>query len=130
VTASSIERERIRTINVSAINNEGDPVAATVIVTVRGIQVGSFTLNSEHTNASIDIAEEFGEVDLIARSGRQTLTAHLPVAERSHSFIFSIALTRMRTAVAVVAQARCADGRTGIPCVNCVVSGIPIRICV
>lgn len=128
VITSSVERERA--ISVSVVNSEGEAVGATVHVIVKGIEVGSFTLDAEHTEASIEIDEEFGEVDLKARSGIQTLTARLPIDARSHVFSFSTVLTRTRRGGHIVAEARCPDGTTGTPCVTCVVSGIPVRICV
>jgi hypothetical protein len=121
--------DRVRTLLISAFDNEGRPAAgAEIVVFIHGTYVGAFTIDDESRSASLEIPDVSANVRLVAEFSGVTLTSDIGMTDHAHEFRFPVVAPLERALSP--AEARCADGTTGRPCVTCTVGGTQVRICV
>ncbi len=114
-------------IAVSVTDMRGEAVAAVVNVSIGGIRIGSLHLSADR-QGSIQIPYGVTSVELEALFLGERLKTSVTRNKTSYEFVFNV--RNVRTVIAPIAEARCADGTTGSPCVICKVQGIGVRLCV
>jgi hypothetical protein len=75
--------------------------------------------------ATLTVPRQIETIDVRATHGEKTLTATIATTELAYTFQFERSLFKSYEP----SGARCPDGSTGNPCVDCVIDGRPIRIC-
>lgn len=127
---SSLGSDRTRLITITAVDAEGVPAAgAEIVIFVSDSYAGVFTLDADRSSASLELTDSSASIRLVAEFGGHTLSADIGPNGRTHQFRFPVALRSLTRAIAP-AEARCPDGMTGRPCVECAVGGTHVRICV
>jgi hypothetical protein len=120
-------RNRGRDIKIEILNGKGKPAQGAEVeffiddANFGGAIVGTRAIAQFHTDqASVT-------VKIVVKYGRQTSEAVLPPTQDGHVFKFKgvLPLSLLRKPP----TARCPDGSSGQPCVDCVIGGETIRIC-
>ena len=87
--------------------------------------LGSVSKSRGH--AALTVPDDSVVIGVSVTVEAATQTIHLPPGQNDYTFIFPQAPSyRSLTS----ARARCPDGTSGQPCVDCKIGGITIRICV
>jgi hypothetical protein len=110
---------------VEVVDPMGVPLDGTNIhFEINGSKVGS--VFSSQGNASIEIADQDVVITIFVDHDFETQVASVPASIGSHRFVFDNA---SRALTKGPPSARCPDGTTGQPCVNCSIGGSAVRIC-
>jgi hypothetical protein len=119
-TASPASRQ----VSFAVLDTSNEPLAgATLEFFVDGVAYGAATTGGQ--GATISVPLYTGEIEVVARYGESRRTVKVGVDQHSYAFTFQRLLFKFFEP----SGARCPDGTTGQPCVDCVIDGKPIRIC-
>ena len=112
-------------LEVRIVDRLGKPIdGATLTFRADGISIGA-TRNSSAV-VSIDVPGSIQKIEIVAELLHQVQQVTLDAGMRSHTFVFN----RMRSAAGVgPPEARCPNGSSGRPCVDCSIGGSIVRIC-
>jgi hypothetical protein len=113
-----------RQLKFAVIDRRNEPIeGARLEFFLDGEAIGSAVTGSH--GASITVPIEIETIDVRATHGEATQTVTLAVVQLAHTFQFDRSIFKSFAP----SGARCPDGSTGNPCVDCVIDGRPIRIC-
>jgi hypothetical protein len=120
------QSKRSRDIKVKLIDSKGNPAAGADVeffindAEAGGAIVGPSATAQFHTDRSSVI------IAIVARFGGRTLKVVLPPGQDDHAFEFDVTAQSLTRKPPI---ARCPDGTSGQPCVDCVIGGETVRIC-
>jgi hypothetical protein len=120
-------RDRRKQIHIAVLDGNRRGIAgATVQVYLGKRRIAELVLGDRP--GSIVVNDGGRPISLFATYSGESQAVTLEPNIRLHAFVFK---TVYRDAfVLASAEARCPNGKTGIPCVECTIGGIRVRVCV
>lgn len=119
-------RRASREVRIRVLNADHKPAeGAEVFFSIDDEPCGSVTIG-RNGQASLRTQNQDAIIDVLARYGKNEQRASLQRGMDKHDFDFDFVI-HIREHVPPVA--RCPDGTTGQPCVECDIDGETIRIC-
>lgn len=124
-TAAPPTPEARRQVRIAVRDKNGNFAAgASVDFYQQSLHLGGATVGDREV--TISYPSSMGTIEVVAKLSDEAQSTKLESSQREQGFQFSgIAPSHVTGA----RTARCADGSSGQPCVNCTVGGKPIRIC-